>query len=309
MAGQVVAQPPSDADILSFLSARYSSRNKVPGVVAEVEFAKYVTSLGLESRLVRGGWIIEPNAGNFYSHRIAVFPAAFGGPAAPPTPVLTAAQYLRRAGMRSLWAVPLPKGGLQFDWLASDITDPNVGPLAPIQSAFKDYPERSNVLSRRKYQTDVSPLKGTPSAELQTLFARESLLDAVRSKYLTVANDLDYLIWGQHATYPVEIKEKTRAADAYMGEYFGIDVGPFAKLATFTSFGPDLKGLFVVREIADRASRQFKEWHVVRSDDMCQKCSWVFRAGGMSMRGTASATVRVPIAAFQPLTLSALQAL
>ncbi len=244
-----VAPPPSDTDILSFLSERYSPRNKVAGAVAEIDFARYVTSLGLADRLVRGGWIVEPNAPDFYSKRVAVFPAPFGGSPAPPAPVITAAQYLRHAGMRSLYAVPLPKGMLDFDWLAADITGPNVGPLSPIHDAFRDYPKRANTLSHRHYSTDVSPLTVAPSEELQTLFARESMLDAIRSRYLAVANDLDYLIWGRHATYPVEIKEKTIAHDAYMGDYFGIDIGPFAKLSTFTSFGSDLKGLFVVRSL------------------------------------------------------------
>ena len=309
MAAQVVCPPPSDDEILRFLSERYSPRNKVPGVVAEVEFARYIESLGMGERLVRGGWIVEPNAPDFFSKRIAIFPASFGGSPAPSTPVITAAQYLRSAGMRSLWAVPLPRAGMEFDWLASDITGPNIGPLSPIQEAFSGYPLRQNRLTHRHYNTDISPLRSTPSTELQTLFARESMLDSIRGRYLTVANDLDYLIWGQHATYPVEIKEKTRANDPYMGDYFGIDVGPFAKLSTFTSFGSELKGLFVVREIDNVTSRSLRAWHIVRSDQMCQKCSWVFRSGGMSMRGTASATVRVPIAAFEPLSLVTLQSL
>jgi hypothetical protein len=54
--------------------------------------------------------------------------------------------------------------------------------------------------------------------------------------HLVSNNDLDmYVIGLSGSAYPVELKSKKAAKSPTLGDWFGIDMGPFAKLAFFTA--------------------------------------------------------------------------
>jgi hypothetical protein len=209
--------------------------------------------------------------------------------------------------MRAFYCTPSRVSGTTVEWAAEEMSGPVVGPAKPLAAEVAGFPPRRRAYTKRTPDADVSPLADVVSDELEVPFARESMLEAVRKEHLAVANDLDYLVWGQKATYPVEVKEKTAAAGGNQGDWLGIDIGPFSKLAAFGAYGHD--SLFIVREITDRSTRQMKAWRMIRFSDLCRACSWVYQGGGKNMLGGASAVVKVPLAAFQPLDRAHLDAL
>jgi hypothetical protein len=307
VAGNPSPPAPTREEILRFLARHYHPTNKIPGLMAELDFATMLEGMGYGDRLVRGGWIVEPESPEFYSKRVALFPAPFGAASTePPIPVVTTAQYLRGAGMRTLYCVPLAVAGTSVTWGAAEMSGPTVGSPHPLVEEFSQFPHRQRGYSKRTADADVSPLGAVAARELEVLFARESMLDAIRSDRLVVANDLDYLVWGKKSTYPLEIKEKTSADGGKIGRFFGLDIGPFSKLACFEASGSGHDSLFVVREIEDRESRRLKAWHMIRFGDLCRSCSWVYQGGGRNMLGGASAVVKIPLGAFRPLDRTSL---
>lgn len=118
---------------------------------------------------------------------------------------------------------------------------------------------------------------------------------------MSETSDIDGIIWGERYTYPIEIKEKMAASDNDIGEWFGLDIGPFVKLAHYVARRGNLHSIFVVREIADTETRTFKEWLFTDFDTLARAASWVPRAGGQSMGGGRSMVVRIPKAAFRVL--------
>lgn len=83
--------------------------------------------------------------------------------------------------------------------------------------------------------------------------------------------------------YPVEVKEKTPAHDRRLGQYFGLDIGPFVKLAFYAARRGNLHLIFVVREIDHEAQRNLVEWWHITFEQLAQYASWVFSGGGRSM--------------------------
>lgn len=122
-------------------------------------------------------------------------------------------------------------------------------------------------------------------------------------------SDIDGILWGQQYTYPIEIKEKTPANDSKLGDYFGLDLGPFVKLAFYAARRGHLKSLFIVREIDDPQTRRLVDWWFIQFDELARWASWVPQAGGRGMGGGASAVVKVPKDRFARLDRQALEAL
>jgi hypothetical protein len=127
--------------------------------------------------------------------------------------------------------------------------------------------------------------------------------------HLLEVSDVDGIFWGQQHTYPIEIKEKTAAVDNRLGEYFGIDVGPFVKLAYYAAKKGNLHSLFVVREIADVASRALRTWWCITFETLATFASWTPIAGGRSMGGGASSVVKIPKNEFKEMTAETLAGL
>ena len=94
-------------------------------------------------------------------------------------------------------------------------------------------------------------------------------------------SDIDGIFWGQQFTYPLEIKEKTVANDSKVGDYFGIDVGPFVKLAFYAAKKGNLHSLFFVREINNTEDREIVNWWFITFDTLAQFASWIPQGGGV----------------------------
>jgi hypothetical protein len=120
---------------------------------------------------------------------------------------------------------------------------------------------------------------------------------------------VDGIFWGQQFTYPLEVKEKTAAEDNRLGPYFGLDVGPFVKLAYYAAKRGNLQSLFIVREINNTEARELVQWWFITFEQLARYASWVQRAGGAGMNGGASAVVRIPRSEFRPLNAENLRAL
>jgi len=119
-------------------------------------------------------------------------------------------------------------------------------------------------------------------------------------------SDIDGVFWGQQYTYPLEIKEKTPASDRRLGYYFGLDVGPFVKLAFYASKKGSLHSIFIVKEINNTEDRELVQWWFITYDILAQFASWVPMGGGRNMGGGGSTVVRIPKSEFQPLNAETL---
>ena len=104
----------------------------------------------------------------------------------------------------------------------------------------------------------------------------------------------------------MEIKEKTVATDISVGHYFGLDIGPFVKLAFYAAKKGNLHSLFVVREINNVTNRDLVGWWFITFEQLARYASWNARSGGTNMGGGGSTVVRIPKSEFRQLTATAL---
>lgn len=174
--------------------------------------------------------------------------------------------------------------------------------IAP-ESVFSNFPARNGTKGLRCYplgRIDPSVPPWDDASVVSELFWFEYTRYYFQISYLLSNNDLDMYVIGQSGSaYPVEIKSKNAAKSDALGEWFGIDVGPFAKLAFFTANAMNTDALYVVEEVD--ANGQFLNWLAIRYTELVKACSWVGQGGGKGMTGSASSTYKVPKAAFSKL--------
>ena len=116
-------------------------------------------------------------------------------------------------------------------------------------------------------------------------FSKENLRVSFQESFFSELSDIDGIFWGQQHTYPLEIKGKTAAVDSGLGAYFGLDIGPFVKLAFYAAKRGNLHSIFIVREIDSPESRNLVGWWMITFDRLAQYASWVMRSGGPNMAG------------------------
>src|SRR5437870_6832088 len=131
--------------------------------------------------------------------------------------------------------------------------------------------------------------------------AKEHLRVTFQSHFMSEISDVDGIFWGEQFTYPLEIKEKTPAPSKKLGPFFGLDVGPFVKLAYYVAKRGNLHSLFVVREIANLETRELVNWSFITFEQLARFASWFPMAGGTSMGGGRSSVVCIPKAEFREL--------
>jgi hypothetical protein len=157
-----------------------------------------------------------------------------------------------------------------------------------------------------RYHTDAMAI---PDIAIPEEFSKEHLRVTFNTHYVIEPSDIDGIFWGQQHTYPIEIKEKTPAPSSDLGPFFGLDVGPFVKLAFYAAKRGNLHSIYVVREIDNTDDRNLVQWWFIKFDHLAQFASWVPMAGGANMGGGRSSVVRVPKCEFQPLNARTLAAL
>lgn len=305
----------------AYLNRSISSMNsnKLNGLLAEIDFRKHLTSLGFGERVSPGGWIARTKGpGIFGSKTVAFFPEtilpAIDYPSGRELPV-------PRHGLHTICATFHQSGISGYSCSPVVESDNNVETIKwqcvqlglPQQQQYQAFPDSMVGFTRRgrkhNFLCSHSDVAGVPDDAVPDEFTKEHLRVTFQNRYMAEVSDIDGILWGNQYTYPVEIKEKTPATDADMGEYFGLDVGPFVKLAFYAAKRGTLHSIFVVREVSDQTTRNLVAWWYITFERLAQYASWVMRAGGKSMTGGRSAVVRIPKCEFTPLTRENLMSL
>lgn len=289
------------------------NQNKLNGLLAEVDFRRHLQAEGFLDRISLGGWIARRvGAGEFGRRTVAVFPELFvdgsslveGRQRSEPSRGLhTICSTFHQIGISSFFCTPqidIENSANGLRWDAVQLGTPLHSNYLPLHDALTPYlTKRTRNHNFLTFRTDVSRI---PDANVTEEFAKEHLRVSFQSGFMSEVSDIDGIFWGNQFTYPLEIKEKTAASDRNLGEYFGIDVGPFVKLAYYAAKRGNLHSLFVVREIEDTISRALKKWLFITFDQLAQYASWNQQGGGTNMRGGASTVVKIPKDQFKPLT-------
>lgn len=279
-----------------------------------MHFRSHVATLRNGERVSRGGWTGE------FAHNTAVFfpeivqPGVDYGAARPLTPpdlgLHTICATFHQTGIASFFCaavVPESDDATQLAWKAVQLG-------LPTQQPFEDFPSCVATLFRRRerpynflrYKADADLI---PEIAVPDEYSKEHLRITFQTAFMAEVSDVDGIFWGEQFTYPLEVKEKTPAADGRLGDFFGLDVGPFVKLAFYAAKRGHLHSLFIVREIDNVTDRRLVNWWFITFEQLATYASWVSRAGGTSMGGGASSVVRIPKCEFRELNQTNLRSL
>lgn len=304
-----------------YLSKSISSvnRNKINGMLAEIEFRSYLSTLGFENHVSMGGWIFRSQGeNNFANHTVALFPHTVvpsqqylvNGDVPLPTQGLhTICSNLHQSGIKSYYCTPeitVAEEYSTLNWKLTQLGVPWEDEVESLHLKIEGFNERPRKYNFLRNNTDVSSI---PDEIIAEEFTKENLRISFRTEFLAETSDIDGIFWGKRHTYPLEIKEKTAAYDNRMGFYFGLDVGPFTKLTHYAEQRGNLNSLFIVREIDDVDSRNLVSWLYITFDDIARFASWVPMGGGRSMGGGSSSVIMIPKNKFKVLDSSALESL
>lgn len=303
----------------SYLSSSISSinQNKINGMLAEIDLRNTLRNLGFGGRISQGGWIMRSvGAGTFGHNTTVIFPQtiqpnidyAVGRQLEEPEIALhTICSTMHQIGVISFYCVPsiaTNNDASSISWQTRQLGIPEVPPYSPLIPTIQNFSERKRRYNFLRYDTDTSYI---PEASIPEEFTKEHLRINFQDKFMCELSDIDGILWGQQYTYPIEIKEKTAGNDKNkVGEFFGLDVGPFVKLAFYAAKKGNLHSLFFVREINDTVNRQLLNWWFITFDKLAQYASWVPMGGGTNMQGGGSTVVKIPKAEFTQLSAQTL---
>jgi hypothetical protein len=306
-------------EMRGYLSESLSSfnSNKLNGLKAEIDFRAHLQSLGFGDRVSPGGWILRNTYIDFAKHTIALFPhvmqdqcdySALPDPATIPVSLHTICSTLYQIGIQSHYCFPHLEAGGPSDikWKLLQLGVPYATKYKDIDDVFAGFKRRTRRHKYLRYAADTGALDAD---SVRTEFSKENLRVYVSSSFMSEGADIDGVLWGQNNTYPVEIKEKTIAVDNAIGEFFGLDVNPFVKMAFYAAKKGNFHSIFVVREIDSINNRSLKNWWFTTFDRLAKLASWQQIGGGKNMMGGSSTVIRIPKAAFSELTVDALGAL
>lgn len=295
------------------------NRNKLHGLLAEIEFRKHLAACGFGDRVSVGGWIARSVGPDNFAHRtVVLFPHTIAaneeilpGEIQPSYGLHTICATFHQIGIHSHFCVPsvgVTNDSSSISWTAIQLGVPTQQQSKPFPECMTPYfstrKKRHNFLNNT---TDVSPI---PDQYLPEEFTKEHFRVAFNTPFLAEISDVDGILWGQQFTYPIEIKEKTVVPDkGKLGPWFGLDLGPFVKLAFYAAKRGNLHSLFVVHEIDNVEDRNHVEWWYITFERMAQYASWNSSAGGQAMTGGSSTVVRIPKAEFSRLTKAELEKL
>jgi hypothetical protein len=307
--------------MINYLSKSISSlnANKINGMLAEIELRNYLGTLGFAERVSQGGWIVRNvGAGIFGDHTSVLFPQTIlpgidyspGRPHENPNIALhTICATMHQIGVRSYYCRPsinVKNDPTNITWDVMELGVPSAKPYTPLNSTVINFSNRKRKYGFLRYKTKASLI---PVASLPEEFTKENLRISFQNAFMSEMSDIDGILWGEQHTYPIEIKEKTPAYDSKIGAYFGIDAGPFVKLAFYAAKKGNLHSLFIVREIDHETTRKLVNWWFITFDTMAQYASWIPMGGGANMLGGKSTVIRIPKSKFTELNLDTLSKL
>ena len=294
------------------------NQNKLRGLLAEVDMRAHFAELGFGDRISRGGWIVRTKGdGIFADSTVAFFPEIvdpgvdYARDRILPHPELglhTIGTTFHQSGILSFFCaatVSEPDDPASLEWQAIQLGIPVEQPYAPFIErlaaiGFTPRGRRHNFL---RYAADAEMI---PALAVPEEFTKEHIRIAFHTQFMAEISDIDGLFWGAQHTYPIEIKEKAPSPSPDLGLFFGLDIGPFVKLAYYAAKRGNLRSLYVVREIDNAVDRNLVRWSYITFDHLAQFASWVPMAGGTNMQGGASSVVRIPRSEFTPLTAETL---
>lgn len=302
----------------SYLSKSVSSlnANKINGMLAEIELRNHLIGLGYGERISQGGWIIR-NVGNnnFGEFTSVLFPHTIQPDTnynpdrqleTPSNALHTICSTMHQIGVHSYYCVPsisLLNVADSISWNIMQLGIPSVNPYTPLETTISNFQPRRKQYNFLRYSADAVQIPLGSTAEE---FTKEHLRISFQNKFMSEMSDIDGVLWGEQHTYPIEIKEKTVANDLKVGDYFGLDAGPFVKLAFYAAKKGNLHSLFFVREINNVTDRELVNWWFISFDTMAQYASWIPMAGGKNMLGGASTVIKIPKVRFSPLNAATL---
>jgi hypothetical protein len=305
----------------SYLSKSISSinQNKVNGMLAEIDLRNTLNNLGYGDNISQGGWIVRNVGNGVFSHHTAVlFPMTIQpdldyltGRVLEDAPhgLHTICSTMHQIGVHSFYCVPsiqVINDYSSISWQIKQLGIPVSPPHSDLRTRITNFSLRNRNYNFLRYNTNASII---PPSSLADEFTKEHLRVSFQNHFMCEMSDIDGIFWGQQYTYPLEIKEKTVANDSKVGDYFGIDVGPFVKLAFYAAKKGNLHSLFFVREINDTVNRNLVNWWFITFDKLAQYASWVSVGGGRNMQGGGSTVVKIPKAEFSPLNAATLASL
>jgi hypothetical protein len=297
------------------------SRTMQKELPPKIALRKRIIELGLPDRVAPGGWLVRTVGENVFGHTTAVvFPEivlpgvdyAVGRLLPRPTLGLhTICSTFHQSGIASFYCAATvgdDDDPSSLGWHAIELGLPAEQPYTPFldAAAALNFRRRERAYNFLRYKTETA---GIPEIAMPEEFSKEHLRVTFQTGFFSEISDIDGIFWGQQHTYPLEIKEKTPAPSKDLGPYFGLDVGPFVKLAFYAAKRGNLHSIFVVREIDSTETRNLVNWWFVTFDHMAQFASWVQQGGGRTMTGGRSSVVRIPKAEFQELNAASLAAL
>jgi len=285
--------------------------NKVYGMLAEIDLRNTLIQLGYGGRISQGGWIVRNvGSGKFGHHTIVLFPMTIALGSSyppgrtfeiPPNGLHTICSTMHQIGVHSYYCVPEIQANNNFQaitWYAKQLGVPEDHPYTPLLTTIANFSLRSGNYNFLRYSTNISTVLDSSIPEE---FTKEHLRVTFQTRFMQEMVDIDGVFWGQQFTYPIEIKEKTSANDSKLGDYFGIDVGPFVKLAFYAAKRGNLRSLFIVKEIDTTTSRNLVQWWFITFDTLAQYASWQPIGGGTNMQGGGSTVVKIPKSEFKEL--------
>jgi len=305
----------------SYLSKSIASinQNKLNGILAEIDLRDTLTQLGFGGRISQGGWIARNEGENVFGHHTVIFfpmviePDTDYSETGQPTPIPrglhTISSTMHQIGIHSYYCVPaisMDNDSLSVRWSATQLDIPTEDTYHPFADLFVNFHRRERRYNFLRYNSNSELI---PEHAVPEQFTKENVRICFQNLYMSEMPDVDGILWEQEKTYPLEIKEKTAGNDNKIGEFFGIDVGPFVKLAFYAAKRGNLHSLFIVREIDNPADRRLLNWWFITFDRLAQYASWVPIGGGTNMQEGGSTTIKIPKSEFLPLDATHLNGL
>jgi len=296
------------------------NQNKLNGLLAEVSFRRHVSGLGFAGRVSPGGWIARRvGPGDFGHDTVVLFPECicpgtdYSPERALPTPdagLHTICATFHQSGISAFYCsavVEHENDTKSVKWRAKQLGLPEDRPYQDFPGCLVGrFPFRARHYNFLRYNTAATSI---PPDAIPEEFSKEHLRISFQTRLMCQISDVDGIFWGEQFTYPVEIKEKTASFNTHLGAFFGLDVGPFVKLAFYAAKRGNLHSLFVVREIDSPETRNLVGWWLITYENLAKFASWVQQGGGRNMQGGQSSVVCIPKSEFLEITRATLSTL
>lgn len=304
-----------------YLSKSISSfnRNKLNGLLAEVDFRHYLNRINFGDRVSLGGWIARSEgAGNFGHSTVVIFPeiiqpnVLYPSTRHLPEPthgLHTICATFHQIGIQSYFCAPTimqTDDYSSIEWFSVQLGLPTQQGYLPLARNIVGFNHRNRRYNFLRYHSDISAL---PDSTVPEEFTKENLRIIFQSQFMSEISDINGILWGSRYTYPLYIQEKPSAKNNRLGVYFGLDVAPFVKHMFYSDNRGILHPIVVIREVDRVDSHNFIGWWFITFDQFAKFASRASISGGPGMHGGRSTVIKIPKSEFQILNKETLSRL